>query len=129
MSDIPKFGVAFILRTLKFTIVAMASVVLGVGAAVYVSQYAGARTREITEPVVELLAGIPVVLRFFALMVMATGFRTCSTSSRGSTRWCRAWRCIAVIPVIFTLSEEAARRAAQLRRSIDRARRRALADH
>jgi hypothetical protein len=46
VSDIPKFGVwPLILGTLKVTIVAMAvAVPLGVGAAVYVSQYAGART-------------------------------------------------------------------------------------
>ena len=42
VSDIPKFGIwPLILGTLKVTVVAMAvSVPLGVGAAVYVSQYA-----------------------------------------------------------------------------------------
>ena len=45
VSDIPKFGIwPLILGTLKVTIVAMAvSVPLGVGAAVYVSQYARPR--------------------------------------------------------------------------------------
>ena len=71
------------------------SVPLGVGAAVYVSQYAGPRTREIVKPVVELLAGIPsVVLGFFALMVMATlvpgRVRPGVAPQRAGFR---AWRC------------------------------------
>jgi phosphate transport system permease protein len=38
------------------------------GAAVYLSEYAGARTRRILKPILEILAGIPsVVLGFFAL--------------------------------------------------------------
>jgi phosphate transport system permease protein len=113
VSDIPKFGVwPLILGTLKVTIVAMAvSVPLGVGAAVYVSQYAGARTREIVKPVVELLAGIPsVVLGFFALMVMATWFQnTFHLESRLNALVSGVALSFAVIPVIFTLSEEALR--------------------
>jgi phosphate transport system permease protein len=113
VSDIPKFGVwPLILGTLKVTIVAMAfSVPLGVGAAVYVSQYAGARTREIIKPVVELLAGIPsVVLGFFALMVMATWFQNVfHLESRLNALVSGVALSFAVIPVIFTLSEEALR--------------------
>ena len=78
VSEIPKFGVwPLIVGTMKVTLVAMVvSVPLGVGAALYVSQYARPRTREVVKPVVELLAGIPsVVLGFFALMVMATWFQ------------------------------------------------------
>jgi phosphate transport system permease protein len=113
VSDIPKFGVwPLILGTFKVTLVAMAfSVPLGVGAAVYVSQYAGARTREIVKPVVELLAGIPsVVLGFFALMVMATWFQnTFHLESRLNALVSGVALSFAVIPVIFTLSEEALR--------------------
>ena len=113
VSDIPKFGIwPLILGTLKVTIVAMAvSVPLGVGAAVYVSQYAGPRTREIVKPVVELLAGIPsVVLGFFALMVMATWFQNVfHLESRLNALVSGVALSFAVIPVIFTLSEEALR--------------------
>jgi phosphate transport system permease protein len=113
VSEIPKFGVwPLILGTIKVTIVAMAvSVPLGVGAAVYVSQYAGARTREIVKPVVELLAGIPsVVLGFFALMVMATWFQnTFHLESRLNALVSGVALSFAVIPVIFTLAEEALR--------------------
>jgi phosphate transport system permease protein len=113
VSDIPKFGVwPLILGTLKVTVVAMAvSVPLGVGAAVYVSQYAGPRTREIVKPVVELLAGIPsVVLGFFALMVMATWFQNVfHLESRLNALVSGVALSFAVIPVIFTLAEEALR--------------------
>ena len=113
VSEIPKFGVwPLILGTFKVTLVAMAvSVPLGVGAAVYVSQYAGPRTREIVKPVVELLAGIPsVVLGFFALMVMATWFQNVfHLESRLNALVSGVALSFAVIPVIFTLAEEALR--------------------
>lgn len=41
---------------------------LGMGAAVYLSEYAGPRVRRVLKPILEILAGIPsVVLGFFAL--------------------------------------------------------------
>jgi len=113
VSEIPKFGLwPLILGTLKVTVVAMAvSVPLGVGAAVYVSQYARPRVAEIVKPVVELLAGIPsVVLGFFALMVMASWFQNLfHLESRLNALVSGVALSFAVIPVIFTLSEEALR--------------------
>ena len=113
VSDIPKFGIwPLIVGTLKVTLVAMVvSIPLGVGAALYVSQYARPRTREIVKPVVELLAGIPsVVLGFFALMVMATWFQDLfHLESRLNALVSGVALSFAVIPVIFTLSEEALR--------------------
>ncbi|HVT09109.1 MAG TPA: phosphate ABC transporter permease subunit PstC [Polyangia bacterium] len=113
VSEIPKFGIwPLILGTLKVTIVAMVvAVPLGVGAALYVSQYAGRRTREIVKPVVELLAGIPsVVLGFFALMVMATWFQDLfHLESRLNALVSGVALAFAVVPVIFTLAEEALR--------------------
>jgi len=54
-----------------FLVVAIAMVVampLGIGAAVYLSEYAKPRIRKIVKPIVEILAGIPsVVLAYFAL--------------------------------------------------------------
>src|SRR5919112_5395679 len=48
------------------------AVPFGLGAAVYLSEYAGARTRRVLKPVLELLAGIPsVVYGYFALYFVA----------------------------------------------------------
>ncbi|HZL19333.1 MAG TPA: phosphate ABC transporter permease subunit PstC [Polyangia bacterium] len=113
VSEIPKFGIwPLVLGTVKVTVVAMAvSVPLGVGGAVYLSQYARPRTREIVKPVVELLAGIPsVVLGFFALMVMATWFqRLFGLESRLNALVSGVALSFAVIPLIFTFAEEALR--------------------
>jgi len=55
--------------TLIITVVAMAiAVPVGLGSAVYLSEYASPRVRGIVKPILEILAGIPsVVLGFFAL--------------------------------------------------------------
>ena len=48
------------------------AVPFGLGAAVYLSEYAGERTRRVLKPVLELLAGIPsVVYGYFALYFVA----------------------------------------------------------
>jgi phosphate transport system permease protein len=111
VSDIPKYGIwPLILGTIKVSIVAMlVAVPLGVGAAVYVSQYASRRTREIVKPTIELLAGVPsVVLGFFALMVMATWFQGwLGLESRLNALVAGVALSFAVIPLIFTISEEA----------------------
>ena len=64
------------LRTIfvgSFLVAAVAMVVaapLGLGAAVYLSEYASPRARRLLKPVLEVLAGIPsVVMGFFALTV------------------------------------------------------------
>jgi phosphate transport system permease protein len=113
VAEIPKFGAwPLVIGTIKVTFVAMlVAVPLGVGAAVYASVYAPPRVREIVKPVVELLAGIPsVVLGFFALMVMATWVQNLlGLESRLNALVSGIALSFAVIPVIFTLSEEALR--------------------
>jgi len=45
---------------------------LGLGAAIYLSEYASPRVRRVVKPVLEILAGIPsVVLGYFALQVLS----------------------------------------------------------
>ena len=111
VSDIPKYAVwPLIVGTIKVSLVAMMiAVPLGVGVAVYVSQYASSRAREIIKPAVEMLAGIPsVVLGFFALMVMASWFQDwLGLDSRLSALVAGVALSFAIIPVIFTISEEA----------------------
>ncbi|MFD4582320.1 phosphate ABC transporter permease subunit PstC [Streptomyces sp. NPDC058434] len=66
----PHFGVIpLVTGTLMVTLIALlVSVPLGLGAAVYLSEYANPRIRSIFKPILEVLAGIPtVVYGFFAL--------------------------------------------------------------
>ena len=67
------------------------------------------RVREVVKPVVELLAGIPsVVLGFFALLVMASWFQDWfGLESRLNAIVAGVALSFAIIPIIFTISEEA----------------------
>ena len=58
-----------IVGTLVISAIAMVvAAPLGIGAAIYLSEYAGRRSRKVLKPIIELLASIPsVVLGFFAL--------------------------------------------------------------
>ena len=61
--------IPLVTATLIVTVIALlVSVPLGLGAAMYLSEYASKRSRKILKPTVELLAGVPsVVYGFFAL--------------------------------------------------------------
>jgi phosphate transport system permease protein len=68
-----QFGVLpLLVSTLIVTGIAVAiAVPLGLGAAIYLSEYAKPRTRRVLKPVLEVLAGIPtVVYGFFALFAL-----------------------------------------------------------
>lgn len=107
----PKFNVIpLFVGTLKVTLLAMAmSIPLGVGCAMFVALYAPRAVREVVKPLIELLAGIPsVVLGFFALMVIASwaqstfGFRF-----RLNAFVAAIGLALTIVPVIFTISEDA----------------------
>lgn len=107
----PKYNVVpLFVGTLKVTLLAMLfSVPLGIGAAIFMAQYASRRLREIVKPIIELLAGIPsVVLGFFALMVMATWAQDAfGFDFRLNAVVAAMGLSLAVIPIIFTISEDA----------------------
>lgn len=109
-SDYPKFSIIpLIVGSIKATLVAILfGTPLGVGAAIYTSQFGGPRIREIVKPVIELLAGIPsVVLGFFALMVMATWFQDWfGLEYRLNTLTAGVALSIAIIPIIYTITED-----------------------
>ncbi len=66
----PLYGVLpLILGTFKVTLIAViVAVPFGLGAAIYLSEYASDKTRRIIKPVLEVLAGVPtIVYGFFAL--------------------------------------------------------------
>lgn len=110
-SEVPKYSLApLFLGTIKAALIAMLfAIPLGVGAAIYSSEFAPPRLREAIKPVIELLAGIPsVVLGFFALVVLATWLQ----SAFGLTYRLNALNAgvalgITVVPVIFTVAEDA----------------------
>ncbi|HVP07455.1 MAG TPA: phosphate ABC transporter permease subunit PstC, partial [Candidatus Acidoferrum sp.] len=82
---------------------------LAVLAAIYTSEFASRRMREIIKPTIELLAGIPsVVLGFFALIVLATLLqKTFHLTYRLNALNAGIALGITIIPVIFTIAEDA----------------------
>jgi phosphate transport system permease protein len=66
----PQFGVLpLVFGTLMVTAIALlVAIPLGLGSAIYLSEYAPARVRKVLKPVLEVLAGIPtIVFGYFAL--------------------------------------------------------------
>lgn len=109
----PKLNlVPLFVGTLKVTALAMLiSAPLGIGAAIFVAQYAPRAVREIVKPALELLASIPsVVLGFFALIVLASWMqRAFGLDYRLNALVAAVGMSLAVIPMIFTISEDALR--------------------
>jgi len=111
VSAVPKVSlIPLLLGTLKVTVVALvASVPVGVSAAIFASEFSSARVREWLKPTVELLAGIPsVVLGFFALMVLASFLQTTfGFTFRLNAVVAGLGLALAIVPVVFTVSEDA----------------------
>lgn len=107
------FGVVpLITGTLWTTVIGLAiAVPFGLGAAVYLSEYAHDRTRKVLKPVLEILAGIPsVVYGYFALYFVAPEILkglfdldvgTFSVLSAGLVLG------VMIIPTVASLSEDA----------------------
>jgi len=101
---------ALIMGTLKIVIIAVIiAVPIGLGAAIYLSEYATDKVRRIIKPILEVLAGIPtVVYGFFAinfvnpiLQSIYSGFGLYNAVSAGIVVG------IMIIPMIASLSEDA----------------------
>ena len=98
--------------TLMTTVIALlVSVPLGLGTAMYLSEYAGKRARKWLKPTVELLAGVPsVVYGFFALaFVTPTLLQDILNMEVGFTNALAAGLVLGVmiIPTVASLSEDA----------------------
>ena len=111
VGEIKKFNIIpLFVGTLKVTLIGLFfAVPLAVGAAIYVSQLARPKVREVAKPVIEMLSGIPsVVVGFFALLVLASilqkifGYQT-----RLNAFVAGIALGFAVIPVIFSIAEDA----------------------
>lgn len=113
VSDIPKYGLwPLICGTVKVTCISVAiAAPLGIAAAVYVALYARPGVRELIKPAIELLSGIPsVVLGFLALIVLASALQSAlHLDTRLSALLAGVALSIALIPIIFTMTEEALR--------------------
>jgi phosphate transport system permease protein len=111
VSEIHKYNlVPLLIGTLKTTLIALIfAVPLSLLAAIYVSQLASAKHREWLKPAIEMLSGIPsVVLGFFALIVMATVLqKVFGYQSRLNAFVAGIALGLAIIPVVFSISEDA----------------------
>jgi len=111
VSTEPKYNVfPLILGTLKVTLIAMLlGTPLALAAALYTAEFAPARLREWIKPAIELLAGIPsVVLGSFALMVLATWVQDAfGLVYRLNAFTAGIALAFAIIPIIYTISEDA----------------------
>ena len=110
----PKFGIWPLLNgTFLITGVAIAvAVPIGLGSAVYLSEYATPRVRRTVKPILEVLVGVPtVVFGYFALtfvtpeILQALGFKvnTFNALSAGLVMG------IMIVPTIASISEDAMR--------------------
>ncbi|MGF1464840.1 MAG: phosphate ABC transporter permease subunit PstC [Sandaracinaceae bacterium] len=107
----PKFNIVpLFVGTLKVTALSMAiSIPMGIGSAVFVSQYAPAQVREVVKPALELLASLPsVVLGFFAAMVLSVWLQAAlDLPTPKNALVASIAMSLAVVPLIFTISEDA----------------------
>lgn len=111
VSEVPKVSlVPLLLGTLKTSLVAvLLAFPLAIGAALFVSEFASRRLKEWLKPTIELLAGIPsVVLGFFALMVLASALQPLTGAPvRLNAVVAGVALAIAIVPVVFTVTEDA----------------------
>jgi phosphate transport system permease protein len=111
VSQIHKYNlIPLVVGSLKTTFIALLfAVPLALAAAIYVSQLANPNIKEWLKPTIELLAGIPsVVLGFFALIVMASFLQAVfGYQSRLNAFVAGIALAIAVIPVVFSIAEDA----------------------
>jgi len=111
VSSNPRYGlIPLIVGSFKVTLLALLiGGPIGIFAALFAATFAPRWAQEIIKPIVELLAGFPsVVIGFFALVVMASFLQ----ATFGFTYRLNAFvgglaLSLAVIPIIFTVTEDA----------------------
>jgi phosphate transport system permease protein len=107
-----EFGVLpLVSATVTTTVIALlVAVPLGLGAAIFLSEYAKPRTRKVLKPILEILAGIPtVVFGFFALSFFTPNLIQPLFSSAGGFNMLSPGIVMGVmiIPTVASLSEDA----------------------
>lgn len=110
VSSEPKYGIMpLILGTAKTTFLAiLIAAPLAILAAIYTAFFAPRRLREIMKPIIELIAGFPsVVVGFFCLMLVADFVQsTFGVEYRLNAIVGGIGLAIAIVPVIFTITED-----------------------
>lgn len=110
-SGIPRYGIlAMVKSTFMVTIGALViAVPLGIGAACYLSDIAGKRTREIAKPIIEILAGIPsVVIGFLGIVLVGPMIAKIFGISNGLNALNGSiLLAVMALPTIISLSEDA----------------------
>jgi phosphate transport system permease protein len=111
VSGVPKYNVLpLVLGTFKVTLIAMFfATPLALAAALFTAEFAPGRVREWIKPTIELLAGIPsVVIGFFALIVLASWLQAVlGLEFRLNALTAGLALGLAVVPIIYTISEDA----------------------
>ncbi|NTU42107.1 MAG: hypothetical protein HGA78_03455, partial [Nitrospirales bacterium] len=111
VSAVPKYGlVPLVVGSLKVTLLAIfIAAPVAILAALFTSSFAPRWSKELLKPAIEILAGFPsVVIGFFALVILATfmqdlfGYQYRLNAFVGGVAMS-----LAVIPIIFTVSEDA----------------------
>lgn len=111
VGEVPKFGlIPLFIGSIKVTVISLfLAAPIAILAAIFSSLFAPKRLRELIKPTIELLASFPsVVIGFFALITLATflqnifGYTFRLNSFVGGIGMA-----IAVIPIIYTITEDA----------------------
>lgn len=107
----PDFGIlSLLIGSLVVTFGALLiSIPLGLGSAIYISEIAGPRTKEIIKPIIELLAGIPSVVYGLFGMAFLSPFliRVFGIPSGLNALSASIILGIMVVPIISSMSEDA----------------------
>ena len=116
--DNPRYGILPLLSgTLLSTVVALAvAAPLGMIIAIYLSEFAPPRLREVVKPILELLSGVPtVVYGFFALLFVTPLLQKTILPSLPAFNILSAGIVIGImiLPIIVSLSEDAMRAVPQ----------------
>ncbi len=83
---------------------------LGVGAAVYLTQFANKKISSIAKPIIELLAGIPsIVYGFFALIVISPILREYFGASYFNAASAIIVMSVMILPIIVSVSDDSMR--------------------
>lgn len=113
VSEVPKYSlIPLICGSFLVAIPAtLISTFLGLGCAIYLSEIAPGKVREVMKPTLELLAGIPtVVLGFFVLTLVATHVQNLlGTKFRLNAFVGSLGVSLAILPLIITIAEDAMR--------------------